>query len=150
METKPCRKCGSTERYKPPPGKKLGQCKACHKADAKARRKANPEKNRAKNKAWRQANPEKERARNKAWRQVNHEKIKNNTDKYEKNNPKKRAAHVIVNSAVRRGDLPRVSTCNCVDCGIQAAEYHHEDYSKPLEVEPLCKKCHIKRHNSDN
>ena len=165
METKPCRKCGSTERYKPPPGKKLGQCKACHKADAKARRKANPEKYRALSKAWRKANPEKQRALCKAWRkanpekkralvkawqQANPEKNRAHVKTYKQNNPEKCVAHDMVRSAVRRGDLPRVSTCDCVDCGVQAADYHHEDYSKPLEVEPLCKKCHKKRHNPDN
>lgn len=162
---KPCVKCGSTERYKPRPGRKIGNCKACQKTKDKAWRKANPEKLRARNKAWQQANPEKKRAQIKAWRKANPEKYKAAikawrkanpektqacTNVYRKNNPEKRAAHLIVRNAVQRGDLPRVSTCDCVDCGVQAAEYHHEDYSKPLEVEPLCKKCHIKRHNPDN
>jgi len=147
---KPCRKCGSTERYKPPLGHKLGRCKACHKTRNKAWQKANPEKNRASSRAWSQANPEKHRAKIKAWRKTNPEKIKNNNYKYEKNNPEKRAAHLAVRNAVKHGDLPRVSTCDCVDCGIQAAEYHHEDYNKPLEVVALCKKCHFKRHQLSN
>ena len=159
---KPCVKCGSTDRCKPRPGRKTGACKACRKvinktwkqanpekkqACDKAWRKANPEKNRAKVKAWQQANLEKERARLKAWRKANPEKIKNNNYKYEKNNPEKRAAHLAVRNAVKHGALPRVSTCDCVDCGVPAVNYHHEDYSKPLEVEPLCKKCHVKRHH---
>jgi hypothetical protein len=114
---KPCRKCGSTERYKPGPGRKLGTCKACHKVRTNV---------------WRQANPEKKRASIKV---------------YEQNNPEKYAAHNAVYCAVRRGDLPRVSTCDCVDCGVPAVNYHHEDYNKPLKVEPLCKKCHAKRHH---
>jgi len=135
METKPCIKCGSTERYKPEPGKKLGKCKACKKARDKAWKKANPEKCRARVKAWKKTNPAKKGAHSKT---------------YEQNNPEKNAAHLAVCNAVRRKHLPRVSTCDCVDCGIQAAEYHHKDYSKPLEVEPLCKLCHVKRHNPDN
>ena len=150
METKPCRKRGSTERYKPRPGKKTGDCKACKKAINKTWRKSNPEKERAKAKAWFKANPEKKRAISKAYRKNNPEKVRASIKTYEQNNPEKHIAHVIVYKAVRRGDLPRVSTCDCVDCGIQAAEYHHEDYSKPLEVEPLCKLCHVKRHNPDN
>ena len=161
LNNKPCRKCGSTERYKPGPGHKLGRCKACKKARDKAWKQANPEKNRARNKAWRKANPEKQRASNEAWRQANPEKFKaavkawqqanpENTqarvNAYRKNNPEKRAAHLIVRNAVRRGDLPQVSTCDCVDCGVPAVDYHHEDYNKPLEVEPLCRKCHVKRH----
>jgi hypothetical protein len=144
---KPCRKCGSTDRYKPPLGKKLGACKACQKARDKAWRKANPEKHRARTRAWQKANPEKERAKNKAWQQANPEKYRAHFKTYEQNNPEKRAAHLAVKNAVRRGDLPQVSTCDCVDCGVPAVNYHHEDYSKPLEVVALCKKCHIKRHN---
>ncbi len=144
---KPCRKCGSTERYKPKPGRKTGACKACQKAYDKAWQQANPEKQQARVKAWRKANPEKQRAKTKAWQQANPEKVKSNTDKYRKNNPEKYAAQAIVNNAIKRGDLPRVSTCDCVDCGVPAVNYHHEDYSKPLEVEPLCKKCHVKRHH---
>ena len=150
METKPCVKCGSTDRYKPRPGKKTGACKACQKVINKTWHKANPEKHRARTKAWRKANPEREEANIKAWRKNNLEKRRAYVKTYEKNNPEKCAAHDMIGSAVRRGDLPRISTCDCVDCGIQATEYHHEDYSKPLDVEPLCRMCHIKRHNPDN
>jgi hypothetical protein len=48
--------------------------------------------------------------------------------------------------AVLTGKLPRVSTQPCKGCGEQAKHYHHEDYSKPLEVTPLCISCHKKRH----
>jgi hypothetical protein len=33
----------------------------------------------------------------------------------------------------------------CVDCGRQANEYDHADYTKPLDVEPVCWSCHHKR-----
>lgn len=120
METNPCVKCGSTERYKPPPGRKIGKCKVCRRAQSREWRKNNPDKKRTVTQAYRKANPE------------------------------KFAAHKAVKRAVYCGDLPLVSTCDCRDCGIQAAEYHHEDYSKPLDVEPLCISCHKKRHNPDN
>lgn len=147
LNNKPCVKCGSTERYKPKPGQKLGRCKACHKTRNKAWSKANPEKNRAYGKVWRKANPEKYQAKVKAWQQANPEKERVRIKAWHKANPKKRAAHLAVKNAVRQGGLSRVSTCDCVDCGIQAAEYHHEDYNKPLEVVALCKKCHVKRHH---
>jgi hypothetical protein len=93
---------------------------------------------------------EKERTYSKTWRKANIEKNRAKTNAYRKTNSKKYAAHNAVNNAIKRGDLPRVLTCDCVDCGIQAADYHHEDYSKPLDVEPLCRLCHVKRHNPDN
>ena len=132
---KPCVKCGSTERHKPRPGRKIGNCKACSAASVKA---------------YRAANHEACLAAHRAWSKANAKKIIRKNQRYGKTNPEKRAARKAISMAIRRGDLPRVSTCDCVDCGIQAAEYHHEDYSKPLEVEPLCKKCHVKRHKPDN
>lgn len=117
LNNKPCVKCGSTDRYKPGPGHKLGNCKACQKANANV---------------WRKANPKKIKSKDKAYRE---------------NNRKKRTAHEAIAYLVRTGKLPKVLTCTCVDCGIPAAEYHHEDYSKPLEVVALCKKCHAKRHH---
>ncbi len=34
----------------------------------------------------------------------------------------------------------------CADCGSAKAEMHHEDYSQPLKVKWLCRKCHLLRH----
>ena len=50
-----------------------------------------------------------------------------------------------VNQAVKKGILPHVSTLICVDCGKIAQCYEHRDYNKPLEVEPTCKGCNIRR-----
>jgi len=54
-------------------------------------------------------------------------------------------AYNMVSVAVRKGDLPHISTQKCVDCGAKAQHYDHRDYSKPLDVEPTCQKCNIKR-----
>ncbi len=43
----------------------------------------------------------------------------------------------------RRG---KIQVENCKTCG-NPAEMHHEDYSKPLEVEWLCEKHHRLLHN---
>jgi hypothetical protein len=57
----------------------------------------------------------------------------------------KLAAYAIYNAALKAGTLVRPD--RCVECprtvGIQG---HHEDYSKPLDVAWLCRKCHAKRH----
>lgn len=47
---------------------------------------------------------------------------------------------------VERGNIKRIGDCICADCGKQAHNYHHEDYSKPLDVIPLCGSCHRLRH----
>lgn len=44
--------------------------------------------------------------------------------------------------AVRSGKMNR--SVFCEKCGLPAeTDGHHADYSKPLEVEWLCKKCHV-------
>lgn len=52
-----------------------------------------------------------------------------------------REASRIARDAVKKGLLPNVKTLSCVDCGAQATEWEHRDYSKPLEVEPTCRRC---------
>ena len=50
-----------------------------------------------------------------------------------------------VQAAVKRGDLPHISTQKCADCGKQAAHYDHRDYFLPLNVEPTCHSCNMMR-----
>lgn len=56
--------------------------------------------------------------------------------------PEKVRANYLVNKAVRNGELPRVADLTCEICGRKATLYHHEDYSRPLDVNPLCDSCH--------
>ena len=44
---------------------------------------------------------------------------------------------------LKRGYLER-EPCNA--CGAEKAQMHHHDYSKPLEVEWLCRPCHLAEH----
>lgn len=60
-------------------------------------------------------------------------------------NPGKKKAHNIVSGAIRRGKLRRSVFCEV--CGLPAeTEGHHADYSKPLEINWLCRKCHKKTY----
>ncbi len=59
---------------------------------------------------------------------------------YRKNHPEKKRAHVLV----RRQLGPLSGMCN--RCDNEAAGRHHEDYTKPLDVEPLCGDCHREVH----
>jgi hypothetical protein len=56
-------------------------------------------------------------------------------------------AHWIVSAAVLNGHLPnlRDEIVDCVDCGEQATCYDHRDYSKPLDVQPVCHSCNKRR-----
>jgi len=42
---------------------------------------------------------------------------------------------------IRSGAIPKARELSCVDCGKNALDYDHRDYSKPLEVEPVCRSC---------
>lgn len=53
-------------------------------------------------------------------------------------------ARKALNHAVAAG---RIVPQPCEKCGAEPAQGHHEDYSKPLEVEWLCAGCHSKLHN---
>lgn len=50
-----------------------------------------------------------------------------------------------VKREVKEGRLPRPSTLVCVDCGRPAEQYDHRDYSKPLQVDPVCRSCNVLR-----
>lgn len=55
-------------------------------------------------------------------------------------------ANGLVNSRVKRGAMPRPDACT--ECGKKGrVDGHHEDYTKPDEVEWLCRSCHMRRHN---
>lgn len=58
--------------------------------------------------------------------------------------PEKQKARFIVYRAVRNGVIIRPSKCACGSA--RMVEAHHEDYSKPLQVNWLCRTCHSKLH----
>ena len=56
-----------------------------------------------------------------------------------------RDAHGMVRAAIRFGYLRPASEYQCVDCGSAAECYDHRDYNKPLDVEPVCIGCNVRR-----
>jgi len=57
-----------------------------------------------------------------------------------------RKAHAIVNFAKASGILPQLDgSIACTDCGTAACEYDHRDYGHPLDVQPVCHSCNIRR-----
>lgn len=66
--------------------------------------------------------------------------------KHRTTHPDKYRARTAVNNAIRDGRLIRQP---CQNCGTtQNVHAHHHDYSKPLDVEWLCKDCHWLEHGS--
>ena len=63
--------------------------------------------------------------------------------KYRQCYPEREKAVSTINNAIKMGKLLRPSICE--DCSAEKfTEAHHKDYSKPLEVNWLCKKCYEK------
>jgi hypothetical protein len=54
-------------------------------------------------------------------------------------------AHRRVGYAIRAGRLQRAAERLCADCGQPARMYDHRDYTKPLDVEPVCGSCNQHR-----
>ena len=59
----------------------------------------------------------------------------------------KQKAIGCVKKAVQAGLLINLkkNDIKCTDCDNRASMYDHRDYTKPLEVEPVCRSCNIKR-----
>lgn len=67
---------------------------------------------------------------------------------YRRRHPQKHRAHQAVAKAVHRGQIVKPSACERCERPT-AAEHlhgHHHDYDKPLEVEWLCRRCHVASH----
>lgn len=69
-------------------------------------------------------------------------------------NPDKRKAQNVVTHALRDGKLERPDVCE--HCGVtpeprsngaSGIEASHTDYSRPLDIEWLCKPCHYRKDN---
>ena len=104
-------------------------CKACLKArDAKRYPK---ERERRAELSKRYARSEKGKASHKA-----------SVEKWRTLNANRRAAHTILNNALRKGTVCRHA---CFVCGGNA-EAHHPDYDRPLDVVWLCSRHHKEAH----
>lgn len=57
-----------------------------------------------------------------------------------------------VQAAIRKRKLPSLSKeyIQCFDCTRRAENYDHWDYTKPLEVEPVCRGCNVRRGKAVN
>lgn len=70
------------------------------------------------------------------------------TIRYRDKHRDKIKAHNAVRLAKSMGTIPPASELQCYLCDNQAKYYHHDDYSKPLDIKPVCTQCHARIHNS--
>lgn len=98
---------------------------------------------------------ERKLAHRRRWKQLHPERVREDTRKARERNPLAAHARNALNWAVRVGKI--VPPERCEDCGDapglnargqRLIEAHHEDYSRPLDVEWLCRLCHAGRHRS--
>ena len=79
------------------------------------------------------------------WDREHPEKRREIIKRWNKKNPEKVRAKNKVEKMVFEGKMQKPETCS--ECGSGGMIHgHHKDYSKPLEVEWLCQKCHMRRH----
>lgn len=159
MITKPCVKCGATDR------KPNGDCRPCAKACnaawwkanpnyTAARYKANPEKGRVASAKWRKANPnykaeyyvahpEQEKARVIAWRAAHPEMVKASVAAWGKANPekvkakshKRRAIKLATGGTFTAEDIKKMlkqQKGKCVVCKVGITKFYHIDHIMPL------------------
>ena len=104
------------------------------------------DKNNLHNAKWRENNLESRHRAQKAWREKNRAKTRQNMVRWNLRNKDKKAAHNAVKIAVRNGVLMRG---DCSICGsTENIHAHHEDYTKPLEVDWFCKHHHREYHKA--
>ncbi len=112
-------------------------CKECHKRRLRQ---------------WRERNPDRVASALRRQQEREADRLREACREYHARNPEKIAAHKAVRLALKKGTLEKPSYCQ--DCGAANTDLeiqgHHFDYSKPLEVEWLCRSCHGKRHRVPN
>jgi hypothetical protein len=151
MSEKRCPTCGQTKplnefgrRTKAKDGRRT-QCKACERIYARS----HPEVGRAAARRYRQRHPEKVAAAKRRYCRANIAlyEVRNKLER--ERNPKKLRARKAVDNAIQRGKIRKPQYCE--NCGSYVERprdmhAHHEDYSRPLDVEWLCRDCHLERH----
>lgn len=110
-------------------------CKECAKAQVQAYRLAHPEIIKARKKKYYQS---------KKGKIVSRRASRIRRQRY----PQIEKAHRAINNAIRDKKLEKPTKFKCKYCPKKAQQYHHPDYSKPFEIEPICKKCHFILHRS--
>jgi hypothetical protein len=92
---------------------------------------------------WRLKNFEHLLEYNRLWRLDNPDHVRAAVQKARAKYPERTRAHQVISSAIRTGKLKPQP---CRVCGSLVSHVHHEDYSKPLDVDWLCAAHHRAVH----
>ncbi len=92
---------------------------------------------------WREKNPGYHTEASRRFRLNHPERVKLYVEKWRKNNKAAAKAYDLLHRAIRRGSI---SQQPCEVCGDTKSHAHHEDYSKPLDVNWLCRFHHMIEH----
>lgn len=124
-------------------------CKECRRVRQSGRNRPEQRLERnAKMRAYKAKRRDKVNESHRRYRAANRDKIEAYASDRERTHPLAIQAKNKVNNAINEGKMPSVKTRSCADCGGQAQHYHHESYAPEhwLDVVPLCRSCHKKRH----
>jgi len=124
-------------------------CKACVRATSRAWYRANRERHRASARLWEIENADKVAEARQRSKERNPEADSENSRRQRLRHPEKAKARRAVSHAVQRGKICKPEICERCEKRVESPvnmHAHHHDYSKPLEVEWLCRNCHVDRH----
>lgn len=147
--THTCKVCGVTSDVAEFYNRVNNRCKECHKKNVRENRKEKIEYYREYDAKRFQEDP-RVIERHKRYQKTESGKLSMQTSrrKWIKKSPEKRAAHIILNNAVRNGLIKKPNYCS--KCGKKEVSRrihaHHHDYTKPVDVTWLCTQCHKDEH----
>lgn len=148
IESKTCSQCGdvkpTSEFYSDKRARDglRSHCKACHIKAVHAYKEADPVRRKDQDDKWRKRNPDRVRAARDRYRHTHPWYKAEHNREWRRKHPERTKAHDAVNKAKQRGKIAVASMCQCCEAEDVSLEGHHPDYSKPLNVVWLCRKCH--------
>ena len=143
-----CKICGVKSDVAPFYKGVTSRCQECHKAKVRENRADKVDHYRAYDAQRFQKDPKvKERHKRYQATEAGKASMRKSRNKWLVENQDKRAAHLILRSAVQSGRKSKPDACEC--CGVVPSRIHghHEDYTQPLNVIWCCPMCHKKIHD---
>lgn len=104
----------------------------------------------ASNRRYKMRNKDKVREAGHRYYQENKAAIQERQRRYRASKRDQHEVREQVMVAISTGEIPHPETLMCCigfdSCRGKATQYHHVDYSKPLDVFPVCQSCHQRWH----